>query len=153
MEEKDLYKIIGTSRQAVAITIEDKARSEKEQNLFIKEKAEHTIKLLEIKKNSPMRSEEERRRIERQIEEVEHAYNKLRTIDLRNTYNAILDSQVAELKPKLPLQRDAYQILLTSRTVQGYERTFNDEEQISAVMKVYGESDVKHKKVDQELGG
>ncbi len=117
MEEKDLYKIIGTSRQAVAITIEGKARSEKEQNLFIKEKAEHTIKLLEIKKNSPMRSEEERRRIERQIEEVEHAYNKLRTIDLRNTYNAILDSQVAELKPKLPLQRDAYQILLTSRTV------------------------------------
>lgn len=117
MEEKDLYKIIGTSRRAVEITIEGKARSEKEQNLFIKEKVEHTIKLLEIKKNSPMRSEEERRRIEKQIEEVKHAYNKLRTIDLRNTYNAILDSQVAELKPKLPLQRDAYKILLTSRVV------------------------------------
>lgn len=117
MEEKDLYKIIGTSRQAVAITIEGKARSEREQNLFIKEKAEHTIKLLEIKKNSPMRSEGERRSIERQIEEVDHAYNKLRTIELRNTYNAILDSQVEEIKPKLPLQKDAYQILLTSRTI------------------------------------
>ena len=117
MEEKDLYKIIGTSRQAVANTLEGKARTEKEQDLFIEEKAEHTIKLLEIKKNSPMRSEEDKKRIERQIEEVEHAYNKLRTIDLRNTYNAILDSQVAELKPKLPLQKDAYQILLTNRAV------------------------------------
>lgn len=117
MEEKDLYKIIGTSRQAVAITLEGKARTEKEQDLFIKEKAEHTIKLLEIKKNSPMRSEEDKKRIEKQIEEVEHAYNKLRTIDLRNTYNGILDSQVAERRPKLPLQKDAYQILLTSRVV------------------------------------
>lgn len=115
MEENDLYKMIGTSRQAVTITLEGKARSEKEQDIFVKEKAEHAIRLLEVKKNAPMQSEENKKSIEEQIEKVKEAYLKLRTMDLRNTYNAILDSQVVKRKPHLPVQKDAYQILLTSR--------------------------------------
>ena len=39
------------------------------------------------------------------------------------------------------------------KTKQGYERAFNNRERISAVMKVYGESDARHKKANQELGG
>ena len=116
MGENDLYKMIGTSRQAVTITLEGKARSEKEQDLFVKEKAEHMIKLLEIKQNMPTQSDENRKKIEKQIEEVKEAYLKLRTMDLRNTYNAILNSQEPKRRPRLPIPKDAYQILLTSRT-------------------------------------
>lgn len=117
MKERDLYKIIGTSRQAVRININGKARTEKEQDIFVQEKADHTIKLLEIKKNSPMCSEKEKKMIEKQIKEVQYAFNQLKSLNVRNAYNEILDSQVTKRKPNLPLQKNAYQILLTSRTV------------------------------------
>lgn len=139
---KNAYEIIGTSRQAVEIDISGKKRGTIEQDAFIKDKAEHILKILEIRYKGPNRNKIEKEQIQEEASEIRKAYEQIRTSEAREIYNSILEEQTKESnKISIPREPDAYQILATSKMqINGEIRT---EEQVDAMLKQRKESLIK----------
>lgn len=80
---KDCYKIIGTSWEATYVT----GKNEAEQNRHIKEKYEFTKRQLESKMENPNITQERLEELLQQKNECDNAYEKIKTAELRETYN------------------------------------------------------------------
>lgn len=93
---KNAYEIIGTSRQAVEIDISGKKRWTIEQDAFIKDKAEHILKILEIRYKGPNRNKIEKEQIQEEASEIRKAYEQIKTSEAREIYNSILEEQAKE---------------------------------------------------------
>lgn len=117
---KDYYEIIGTARDAIGWDIVHKqSRTIEEQDKFVKEKYEHAIKLLKIRKQmntSPERLQE----LNEQEKEIIFAYNQVKSPILRDLYNRKLDEIEKKKEEKqtnigVSRKRSAYDILNTTR--------------------------------------
>lgn len=117
---RDYYEIIGTTRDAIEWDIlHKKSRTIEEQDKFVKEKYEHAIKLLKIRKQmntSPERLQE----LNEQEKEIIFAYNQVKSPILRDLYNRKLDEIEKKKEEKqtnigVPRKRSAYDILNTTR--------------------------------------
>lgn len=98
-EIEDYYQIVGTNREAVKIDIfTHTERSEEEKNAFIKEKYEHTIKLVQIKKKN--KSPEE---LEDELKRIEEAYDAIKDASSRYLYDKQVDERKEAEKRKKKL--------------------------------------------------
>lgn len=117
---RDYYEMIGTTREAVEWDIVHKqSRTLKEQDKFIREKYEHAMKLLKIRKQKNL-SSEKLQKLNKQEKEIIFAYSQVKSPILRDLYNQKLYEIENKKEEKrrnieIPRKRSAYDILNTTR--------------------------------------